>query len=177
MKEGGLVKSLLHLLDRKTLRPGLRGQVKQAFKQPLIEGKRLSKALLCLGVFLYVERCCDQMVPFPRSSHLEDRHRAGSSDRADVPRDVQSKRVHVQVGDQVVVQVADLFIIITFRDIFVANLFIIIAFFCFFFWFTFFWLSLLFIFFGGPGRVAARKSHMLRSSGSPSEEDRAWGNS
>ena len=118
MKEGGLVKSLLHLLYRKTLRPGLRGQVKQAVKQPLIEGKRLSKAILCLGVFLYVERCCDQMVSFPRSSHLEDRDRAGSSDRADVPRDVQSKRVDVQVGDQLVVQVADLFIIITFRDIF-----------------------------------------------------------
>ena len=31
--------------------------------------------------------------------------------------------------------------------------------------------------FGGPGTVAARKSHKLRSSGSPSEEDRAWGNS
>ena len=132
MKEGGLVKRLLHLLDRKTLRPGLRGQVKQAIKQPLIEGKRLSKALLCLRVFLYVERCCDQMVPFPRSPHLEDRHRAGSSDRADVPRDVQSKRVHVQVRDQLVVQVADLFIIITFRDIFWANFFTIIVFFLFF---------------------------------------------
>ena len=109
MKEGGLVKSLLHLLNRKTLRPGLRGQVKQAVQQPLIEGKSLSKAILCLGVFLYVERCCDQMVSFPRSSHLEDRDRAGSSDRADVSRDVQSKRVDVQVGDQLVVQVADLF--------------------------------------------------------------------
>ena len=118
------------------------------------------------------------MVPFPRSPHLEDRDRTGSSDRADVPRNVQSKRVHVQVGDQLVVQVADLFIIITFRDIFVANFFMIIVFFLFFFsWFTFFWLSLLFIFFGGPGRVAAHKSHKLRSSGSPSEEDLAWGNS
>ena len=175
MKEGGLVKSLLHLLDRKTLRPGLRGQVKQAIKQPLIEGKRLTKALLCLRVFLYVERCCDQMVPFPRSPHLEDRHRAGSSDRADVPRDVQSKRVHVQVGDQLVVQVADLFIIITFRDIFVANFSIIIVFFCFLS--PFFVIITFYIFFGGPGRVAARKSHKLRSSGSPSEEDRAWGNS
>ena len=134
MKEGGLVKSLLHLLYRKTLRPGLRGQVKQAVQQPLIEGKSLSKAILCLGVFLYVERCCDQMVSFPRSSHLEDRHRAGSSDRADVPRDVQSKRVDVQVGDQLVVQVADLFLSELLFVLFLGYFFIIIVFFlCFLF--------------------------------------------
>ena len=87
------------------------------------------------------------MVPFPRSSHLEDRHRAGSSDRADVPRDVQSKRVHVQVRDQLVVQVADLFIIITFRDIFWANFFTIIVFFLFFLAHLFFVVITFFLYF------------------------------